>query len=107
MTREEIKNCTEYLKSEIKFLKNAKVFVTLGRVAYETLISILEELYGIKINKKFLHQNIIKMEIGNRKIYIITSYHPSPRNVRTGRLKIEELVKIFERAKILVEEARQ
>jgi len=105
--KEEINNCKEFLKVELMYLKNAKVFIALGITAYKTLVEVFEELYGIKIDKKFKHNKIVKVEIGGKIIYLIASYHPSPRNVRTGRLSIHDLITVFERANTLVKTVRQ
>ena len=104
-TREEIHNCLHYLTRELALLRNARVYVALGRIAWEYGQKALERL-GISVSQKkeeFKHGKIVNYKNNGKKYYFIASYHPSPRNVRTGLLKIEELSKIFSMAKKLAE----
>jgi uracil-DNA glycosylase family 4 len=90
--REEVENCFPYLREEISLLPNAKVFVALGRLAFEQLCRIFN------IRPEFKHGAEYRLPDGR---WLIASYHPSPRNVNTGTLTIEGLRAIFERAKEL------
>jgi uracil-DNA glycosylase family 4 len=97
--KNELKNCSVYLDAELKLLKNAKVYIALGRIAWESLLSSFRRVFNIEINdKKFTHGKCIKIQLHDNTKYIIASYHPSPRNMRTKLLTHEMLVNIFRKA---------
>lgn len=88
-TKEEIINCSSFLKKEIESLKEVKVIVALGKIAFDSVLSI----YGIKA--KFYHGVVVNLP-DNR--VLIGSYHPSAQNTKTGRLKWEDWIKILKLA---------
>jgi len=92
-SREEINTCSEYLKQEILLLKNIKVIVCLGKIAFDTL----KQLLGIK-HQQFFHGNTFSH---NNKV-IICSYHPSRQNTQTGRLNWKQWNEIYRKAKSLL-----
>ncbi len=92
--RDELKNCRMYLREELSLLKNVKVVITLGRIAFENFLSIMRGK-GYKIKLEFKHGE--NYRIGN--YILIASYHPSRQNTQTGKLKWEEWLKVFKMAK--------
>jgi uracil-DNA glycosylase family 4 len=92
-TKEEIRTCSDYLKEELFLLKNVKVIVCLGKIAFDSL----RQLLGIK-KQKFFHGNSFSYQ--NR--IILCSYHPSRQNTQTKRLDWQQWNKIFVRAKLLL-----
>ncbi|MEM3203796.1 MAG: uracil-DNA glycosylase [Saccharolobus sp.] len=100
--KDEIENCSYFLEEEVKMLKNAKVYIALGKIAWDSLIKVFKKLGYNVPNVKFSHSSLIKIERQDSSIlWLIGSYHPSPRNVRTGKLKLESLIEIFNMAKSL------
>jgi len=89
---QEVANCSRYLEEEVRLLPNARVFVALGRLAFDVLTRTL----GVRC--EFRHGLECELPDGR---WLIASYHPSPRNVNTGTLTIEGLRRVFERAKEL------
>ncbi len=89
---EEVANCSRYLEEEVRLLPNARVFVALGRLAFDALTRI----FGVRC--EFAHGRECRLPDGR---WLIASYHPSPRNVNTGALTVEGLRAVFERAKEL------
>ena len=88
----EINNCQIYNFEELSRLKNLRVIVTLGEVAYKQII----KLYDIKLSThKFKHGNEIKL---NKKIHLISSYHCSKLNMNTHKINKSMLKRIFLRA---------
>lgn len=87
--RMEIENCMPYLSEELKILKNIRVIICLGRIAFETFC----KLFSIK-NKEFGHGRSFSFS-GKT---IICSYHPSRQNTQTGRLGWDEWTDIFQKA---------
>jgi len=99
-TSKEILNCNIYLKNEIALLKNIKVIITLGGLAFKTTIKTLNELVFKKIdgNIKFSHGNVITFSKDRKNLKLICSYHPSQRNTFTGELTEEMFDEIFSKA---------
>ncbi len=96
-TRQELINCFDYLKKEIYHLKNIKVILALGKIAYDSIISFYKLNHKIIIkNNKFGHGS--KFQLPDNKI-LIGSYHPSPRNVNTGRINTKKFVTLLENVK--------
>ena len=89
-TKEEINTCSNYLYDELLLLKNVKIIICLGKIAFDTLKYIL----GIK-RQQFFHGNNFPYD---NKI-ILCSYHPSRQNTQTGRLNWVQWNKIFSEAK--------
>lgn len=94
-SREEIDNCSLYLKEELRLLENTRVIICLGKIATDTC----SQLLGIK-GYKFSHGNMIN----HGKFTIILSYHPSRQNTQTGRLHWKQWSKIFFTAKKMLEQ---
>ncbi len=92
-TREEILNCEPYLKILVDSLPKLKVIIALGKVAFNSIC----EMFSA--NLEFAHNSIFN--IG--KYYLISSYHPSPRNTRTGRLTWDSWLSVFNKAKSICE----
>ena len=88
----EIENCSKFLESEMINLKNLKIILTLGKVAFDKLIKIYKKKYSIKNKINFKHGK--KYVLPDKKI-LFTSYHPSPRNVNTGLLNKNKMKKIL------------
>jgi uracil-DNA glycosylase family 4 len=89
-SREELLNCRQYLERELKLLKNLRVVVALGRIAFDTYLSIVQE------RRKFGH-NVVH----HLKPALIASYHPSQQNTSTGKLTAKMLREVFEQARSL------
>ena len=93
-TKEELGNCFSHLKEEFLLLKNIKVIVCLGKVAFETCCKLLD----IK-GAKFYHGNMFCHE----KRIVLCSYHPSKQNTQTGRLKWNQWLQIFSKARKILD----
>lgn len=95
--REELANCQEYLSDEINLLKNLRVILCLGRIAFESCRRILE----IK-GKSFSHGNSFK----HKSYVIMCSYHPSRQNTQTKRLEWFEWNKVFFKIRKILDSSR-
>jgi uracil-DNA glycosylase family 4 len=89
-TREELRNCRPYFERELQLLKNVRVVVALGRIAFDTYLSIIQE------RAKFGH-NVVHAF----RPVLIASYHPSQQNTSTGKLTAKMLREVFENARTL------
>jgi uracil-DNA glycosylase family 4 len=96
--KEEINNCHPFLISEIDFL-NPMGFVALGRMAFENLLMIYSEIYGLNLKKRvnFQHGSFYKFD--DHIPWLITSFHPSRQNTQTGRLTLFMFDQIWIKAK--------
>lgn len=91
----EIDNCLPYLEREIDFMSNLKVVLTLGTVAHNGFNRYLRKKGHNVKGKKFVHGKIY--DYGSFKE--ICCYHPSPRNVNTGRLNRDQFIETLEKMK--------
>lgn len=97
---EERRNCLPYLVREIRALRELRVIVTLGAIAWDATISALGD-NGVEVvspRPRFGHG--ARQEIG--ALQMIGSYHPSPQNTNTGRLSEQELDRVFFEAAELI-----
>ena len=89
----ELKQCSSFFRKELKNIKKAIFIVALGRVAFEAIIKYYTNNFGKFQNvPKFGHDS--RYQMPDSKI-LIGSYHPSPRNVNTGRLNEFMMIKLF------------
>lgn len=95
--KEELDNCFPYLKEELAILKNVKVIVCLGKIAFDSCCKLLD----IR-STKFCHGKSLYYE----KFVIISTYHPSRQNTQTGRLTWKQWSSIFSKAKHILDEPR-
>jgi uracil-DNA glycosylase len=92
----ELNNCSNYFENEISNLKNLKVIVTLGKVAFDNCLKFYKKNYQINSDIKFIHGE--KFILPDGKI-LIPSYHPSPRNVNTKIINLKMMKNLFISAK--------
>lgn len=101
-SKSEISNCLAYLVEEMHALENVRVFVALGRIAFDTLVRIFKMdglLGGVK--PVFRHGATYRLggDIHGRPTTIlVASYHPSRQNTQTGRLTQPMLDRLFQSA---------
>jgi uracil-DNA glycosylase family 4 len=98
---EEIRNCREFLQREIALLKNVKVVVALGRIAFDSYLAAA----GVRTRQPFAHG--VECALGPGMPVLIASYHPSQQNTQTGRLTEAMLQAVFDRAARIATSARR
>ena len=96
----ELKTCFRFFKNEINLLSKVDIIVALGKIAFDACLNFYKENYPIK-NKDFTFFHGAKYKLPDKKI-LIGSYHPSPRNVNTGRIDIKKMVKLLKEVKKLL-----
>ena len=92
----ELINCSSYFISELENLRNLKVIVTLGKVAFDNCTKLYKKKF--KINQKFEFKHGRKYLLPDKRI-LIACYHPSPRNVNTKIITTVMIDKLFRKAK--------
>jgi uracil-DNA glycosylase family 4 len=92
---EEIENCRHYFLKELNLLKNIKVFVPLGQIAFNQTLKSLR-MQGLEIPPlTFGHGKVYPLPNGQT---LITTYHPSQQNTQTGKLTKPMFHQIFKMA---------
>ena len=99
-TPEELRNCAPWLDREMSLLKDLRVVVCLGRIAFDGLLAHEARIGKLPARSTFVfaHGAEFKLPSG---LVAITSYHPSLQNTNTGKLTRPMFLAIFERARQL------
>ena len=99
-TREEFEACRPYLVRELQLLRDMRVVVALGKIAFDSFLKAHQENGGFvpKPRPQFGHG--ASCELGS-KLTLLASYHPSQLNTFTGKLTREMLHAVFKKARDL------
>jgi len=92
----ELENCSNHFDNEIKNLKNLKVIITLGKIAFDNYIKFYKR--NFIISKKLIFKHGVKYHLPDGKI-LLPSYHPSPRNVNTKVIDTQKMMSLIKMAK--------
>jgi len=92
----ELNNCSNYFDNEIQNLKKLKVIIALGKVAFDNCVKFYKR--NFIINKKLIFKHGAKYILPDGKI-LISSYHPSPRNVNTKIINTKKMINLLKIAK--------
>jgi uracil-DNA glycosylase family 4 len=98
---EEIRACRPYLERELDLLRDVRVVVVLGRIAFDVYLSILKDRQVIASRGAFEFGHNVEHRTGPGCPVLISSYHPSQQNTSTGKLTHEMLRAVFVRARRL------
>lgn len=92
-TAGELSNCFSYFERELAELRSLKVILALGKVAFDSCLKYFHKHTPIiKKNYQFGHGSWYEMPGGHT---LVSSFHPSPRNVNTKRLSHEMMVNLL------------
>ena len=96
-TAEEKDNCEPFLAKEFHLLNHLKVVMGLGKIGFDACLKFVRNTHPIKMKDyKFGHGVRYKLPNG---LTLFGAFHPSPRNVNTGRLSFEMMVHFLEKVK--------
>ena len=95
-SKKELDNCSNFFNNEIELLKNLKVIVCLGKIAFDACKYFYKKKINLDQKIKFGHGKIYSLKNG---IKLVGCYHPSPRNVNTGRINENKMVRLFQKIK--------
>ena len=95
----ELNNCSVFFDNEISKLKNLRVIITLGKVAFDNCIKLYKKKY--RIDKRIIFKHSKKYTLPDGK-FLIPCYHPSPRNVNTKIINLKMMKNLFLKAKKLI-----
>jgi uracil-DNA glycosylase len=96
----ELANCAPFLARELAILKNVKVMVALGKIAFDAYLNYLKRngIVQSKAGFRFGHGAHYALPNG---VVLLASYHPSNQNTATGKLTAVMFEAIFRDAKKL------
>ena len=97
----ELKTCFRYLKAEFDLLDNSNTILALGKIAFDACLNFYKQQFIIK-NKDYVFKHGGEYLLPDNKI-LIGCYHPSPRNVNTGRIDKKKMVKLLIDVKSIIE----
>ena len=95
----ELQSCFKYFKQEINLLKNLKVVIALGKIAFDACVKFYKQNYNYTEKIKFGHGSIFKLP---ENLLLVGCYHPSPRNVNKGRINEKKMTNLFNKVLKLV-----
>ena len=97
---DELKQCAHYLSAELILLKNVKCILALGKIAFDACLRFFRTQYDFLMKDyPFGHGNKFVLQNG---LTVVSSYHPSPRNVNTGRLTHPMMIELLEQVKGII-----
>ena len=96
---QELSNCSDYFNKEIENLKNLKVIITLGKVAFDSCKKLYKKKFILHEKLIFKHGKKYKLPDGK---FLLACYHPSPRNVNTKIINHKKMRNLFIKAIKLV-----
>lgn len=104
---QEIANCQPFLLAELEQLRQVRVVVALGRVAFDTAIAAIGLAAKDPSEKRqprppFKHGAEVALAGGKR---LLASFHPSQQNTFTGKLTEPMLDSIFTRARLCIDQS--
>ena len=92
--KNELDNCFNFFNTEIVSLKNLKVIVALGKIAFDACKYFYKSKHNFAKTINFAHDKIYKLP---NNILLVGCYHPSPRNVNTGRINEKKMTNLFKK----------
>ena len=98
-TLDELRNCRGYLEGELDLLPSLRVIVALGRIAFDTYLSILRERGSIRSRPAFPFGHDVEYLTGPGMPILVSSYHPSQQNTSTGKLTEKMFRDVFLRSR--------
>ena len=93
---DELNNCSKYFSSELSNLKSLNTILTLGKVAFDNCVKFYKKNYNFSKKLKFVHGETYKLP---NNINLISSYHPSPRNVNTKVISEKMMIELLKKVK--------
>ena len=99
-TPEEQRNCAPWLDEELSLLRDLRVVVCLGRIAFDGLLAHAQRTGELSQRSTFVFGHGAEYTLRSGLI-AIASYHPSLQNTNTGKLTHPMLLNVFKRARYL------
>ena len=97
---DEIANCAPFLDAEIAALKELRVIVCLGKIAFAGVVAHLLRTVQIARRAGLVFGHGVEYPITGHR-WLVASYHPSLQNTNTGKLTAAMMLRVFRRARRL------
>jgi uracil-DNA glycosylase family 4 len=94
-TPEELRHCRPYLERELDLLKNVKVVVALGKIAFDAYLDVLKSRGAIRSRAPFVFGHNRQFTTAPGHPLLVACYHPSQQNTSTGKLTETMLLAVF------------
>ena len=92
---DELKTCFKFFREEINHLTKINTIVALGKIAFDACLNFYMQDYDLK-RKDYIFHHGAKYILPDKK-FLIGSYHPSPRNVNTGRIDENKMLRLLKK----------
>ena len=96
-TAAELQNCAPFFRKEMELLTQVKVILALGKIGFDGCLKYFRNDFDLKMKD---------YPFGHDKQYVLPNgmilwgcYHPSPRNVNTGRINFEMMTQLLRKIK--------
>jgi uracil-DNA glycosylase family 4 len=99
-TPEELARCAPWLDEEIRLLRELRVVVCLGKIAFDGLVAHARRMGTLPAGPRPVFAHGAEYRFSNG-LAAIASYHPSLQNTNTGKLTRPMFLAVFERARAL------
>jgi uracil-DNA glycosylase family 4 len=99
-TTEELRTCAPWLDEEIRLLKNLRVVICLGKIAFDGFLAHQLRAGQIAARAGFPFRHGAEYTLPGGFI-LMASYHPSLQNTNTGKLTRPMFLDVFRRARQL------
>ena len=96
----ELQTCFSFFEKEIHHLCQVNTIVALGKIAFDACLNFYKDNYSMK-NKNYVFSHGGKFRLPDNKV-LVGSYHPSPRNVNTGRINVDKMVSLLNEVKKII-----
>jgi len=96
-TRKELANCAPFLDRELALLKQVRVVVALGKIAFDAYLDHLKRRGLIASRSGYVFRHGASYPLPDGRL-LLASYHPSQQNTNTGKLTREMFLEIFREA---------
>src|SRR5260370_33802191 len=100
-TPQEIARCAPFLDAEFAPLKDVKVLVPLGKIAFDACMNYLKRSGSVRSMSGFLFAHGAEYPLPGGRV-LLCAYHPSLQNTNTGKLTEKMLLDVFKRARKLI-----
>jgi uracil-DNA glycosylase family 4 len=97
---EEQRNCAPWLDEEVALLKNLRVVLCLGKIAFDGFLAHQLRSGGIASRRGLEFGHGVEYTLADG-LTLMASYHPSLQNTNTGKLTRPMFLKVFERARVV------
>ena len=100
-TAEELKACFHFFKKEIQLLPKTNIIVALGKIAFDACLNYYKQDFELR-KKDYIFSHGGEFILPDKKL-LVGSYHPSPRNVNTGRIDSQKMIALLKKVKKIID----